>query len=99
MSDIAVPPKNPAVLARLKKRLEHYRKHHDETLPRYETTTNGINEDQKQQTALLRQRYEQANRAKKSQKKDKNKQESNLNVITVPLSFLEFFYNIGNDSN
>ncbi len=72
MSDVAAPPKGQMVLDRLKKRLEGYRNHHDEVKPRFEHTINGVNEEQKQQTNLLRQRYVES-KAKKSQKKGDKK--------------------------
>jgi mastermind-like protein len=80
MSDIALP-KNQAVLDRLRRRIENYRQHHNESIPRFEHTTNGLNEQQKNDTLLLKQRYLE-NKAKKSQK---NKEKKDGSGVTVSL--------------
>lgn len=74
MSDVA-SPKGQMVLDRLKKRLEGYRNHHEDVKPRFEQTINGVNEDQKQQTLILRQRFVES-KARKSQKKGDKKSAS-----------------------
>ena len=72
MNDISIP-KGQAV-DRLRRRLEKYRNRHDEAIPRFEHTTNGLNEQHKQETLLLKQRFLDSNKTKKSAKKsDKNK--------------------------
>jgi len=70
MSDILVPKgQDPD---RVQRRLEKYRNRHDESIPRFEHTLNGINEQQKQETLLLRQRFLEP-KAKKSNKKNDKK--------------------------
>jgi len=78
MSDLA-PPKGQVAVERLRRRLETLRKHHDECLPRFEQSADGINDGQKQDTLKLRQRYMES-RAKKSNKKSDKKQDSSSMV-------------------
>uniref|UniRef100_A0A224YCS4 Mastermind n=1 Tax=Rhipicephalus zambeziensis TaxID=60191 RepID=A0A224YCS4_9ACAR len=64
-----LPPKRQAVVDRLRRRIELYRRHHNATLPRYEQAANAVYEEQRQETLLLKQRYLES-KAKKSKKNE-----------------------------
>ncbi|XP_077558605.1 uncharacterized protein LOC144174060 [Haemaphysalis longicornis] len=66
-----LPPKRQAVVDRLRRRIELYRRHHNATLPRYEQTASAVCENQRQETLLLKQRYleSKAKKAKRSEHK------------------------------
>lgn len=66
-----ITPKRQAVVDRLRRRIELYRRHHNATLPRYEQAANAIYEDQRQETLLLKQRYleSKTKKAKKNEHK------------------------------
>ncbi|KAH7968092.1 hypothetical protein HPB52_005577 [Rhipicephalus sanguineus] len=64
-----LPPKRQAVVDRLRRRIELYRRHHNATLPRYEQAANAVYEEQRQETLLLKQRYLES-KAKKSKKSE-----------------------------
>ncbi len=64
-------PKGQAVVDRLRRRLEKYRNRHEESSPRFEHTIHGLNEQQKQETLLLRQRFLESKAKKSAKKSDK----------------------------
>lgn len=64
-----LPPKRQAVVDRLRRRIEQYRRHHNATLPRHEAAANAIYEEQHQDTLMLKQRYLES-KAKKAKKND-----------------------------
>lgn len=85
MSDILVPKGQED---RVQRRLEKYRTRHEESVPRFEHTINGINEQQKQETLLLRQRFLEP-KAKKSTKKNEKKatpQQQPADPLSTPVS-------------
>lgn len=64
------------VLDRLRRRIDNYRKRHDESVPRYDNTISSQNLQQKQETCLLKQKFIEASARKKSAKKSEKKQHS-----------------------
>ncbi|XP_077518956.1 uncharacterized protein LOC144128979 [Amblyomma americanum] len=66
-----LPPKRQAVVDRLRRRIELYRRHHNAVLPRQGQANSAVSEDQRQETLLLKQRYleSKAKKAKKSEHK------------------------------
>lgn len=64
-----LPPRRQAVVDRLRRRIELYRRHHNATLPRYEQAANAVYEEQRHETMLLKQRYLES-KAKKSKKSE-----------------------------
>lgn len=66
-----LPPKRQAVVDRLRRRIELYRRHHNVVLPRQGQASSAVSEDQRQETLLLKQRYleSKAKKAKKSEHK------------------------------
>lgn len=66
-----LPPKRQAVVDRLRRRIELYRRHHSATLPRYDDSANDVYEEQRQETLMLKQRYleSKAKKAKKNEHK------------------------------
>lgn len=79
MSDMLMP-KNQALVERLRRRFEKYRSRHDECVPRFEHTTNGLSDQHKQETFILRQRYLDSKAKKTGKKSDKsNKHHHNSN--------------------
>ncbi|XP_064481840.1 uncharacterized protein LOC135394788 isoform X1 [Ornithodoros turicata] len=74
-----LPPKRQAVVDRLRRRIELYRRHHNATLPRYEAAANAIYEEQHQDTLMLKQRYleSKTKKAKKNEHKTVKDNSSN----------------------
>ncbi|KAF8785371.1 Mastermind-like protein 3 like protein [Argiope bruennichi] len=64
-----LPPKRQTVVDRLKRRLEHYRRHQGSCEPRYDQSANGQYDIQRQETLHLKQRYLEA-KAKKTRRND-----------------------------
>uniref|UniRef100_A0A1E1X9U5 Putative mediator of rna polymerase ii transcription subunit 15 n=1 Tax=Amblyomma aureolatum TaxID=187763 RepID=A0A1E1X9U5_9ACAR len=66
-----LPPKRQAVVDRLRRRIELYRRHHNVVLPRQGQANSAVSDDQRQETLLLKQRYleSKAKKAKKSEHK------------------------------
>lgn len=54
---------------RLRRRIELYRRHHNVCIPIHENTTNGLNEQHRRETLLLRQKFLEA-KAKKAKKNE-----------------------------
>uniref|UniRef100_A0A8D8V8H0 Neurogenic protein mastermind n=1 Tax=Cacopsylla melanoneura TaxID=428564 RepID=A0A8D8V8H0_9HEMI len=67
----ALPPKRQAVVDRLRRRIESYRRHQTASEPRYNQSFNGLVERDIQETLLLKQKYleSKAKRTKKPEKK------------------------------
>lgn len=74
---------NDAVTERLKRRISSYRKHHEDCGPRFEHTVNGLNDQQKQETLALRQRFLESKSKKAAKKSDKNK-DGTSNSVSFP---------------
>ncbi|XP_023216804.1 uncharacterized protein LOC111619330 isoform X4 [Centruroides sculpturatus] len=66
MGDI-LPAKRQAIVERLQRRFEKYRRHQNACLPRYEHSISGICDQHRQEALLLRQRYIE-NKVKKSKR-------------------------------
>ncbi|XP_013790706.2 mastermind-like protein 3 [Limulus polyphemus] len=90
MGDI-LPPKRQAVVDRLRRRIELYRRKQNGSLIRYEQTSNGWNHQQRQDTIFLKQRYLET-KAKKAKKNDNKSTKDGLgtnsenarNVLSKP---------------
>ncbi|XP_076362766.1 uncharacterized protein LOC143253199 isoform X1 [Tachypleus tridentatus] len=81
MGDI-LPPKRQAVVDRLRRRIELYRRNQNGNLIRYDQTLNGWNLQQRQDTLLLKQRYLET-KAKKAKKSDSKATKDGLGVSTL----------------
>lgn len=64
MGDL-LPPKRQAVVERLGRRLEYYRRHRDSVIPRYDLAESGSLDQTRQETLLMRQRFLESKAAKK----------------------------------
>lgn len=86
MADV-LPPKKQAVVERLRRRIESYRRHQSDCIPRFDQSFNGLCEQNIQDTLALKQRFLE-NKAKRAAKKtDKKQPENSLqNVHSIPVS-------------
>lgn len=82
MGDVLLPPKKQAVVDRLRRRLESYRRRQSDCIPRFDQSFNGICEQNIQETLVLKQRFLES-KAKRAAKKTDKKQESSNTLHTV----------------
>ncbi|RZF43726.1 hypothetical protein LSTR_LSTR004239 [Laodelphax striatellus] len=81
-----LPPKRQATLDRLRRRIENYRRHQSDCIPKFDQTFNGLVEQNFQDTLVLKQRFLE-NKAKRTAKKtDKKTPENNLQGNAHPVS-------------
>ncbi|KAK9497075.1 hypothetical protein O3M35_004454 [Rhynocoris fuscipes] len=71
-----LPPKKQAVVERLRRRIESYRKHQNDCVPRFDHSFNGVIEQNVQDTLLLKRRFLE-NKAKRTVKKSEKKPNDN----------------------
>ncbi|XP_014255368.1 neurogenic protein mastermind-like [Cimex lectularius] len=81
-SDI-LPPKRQAVVERLRRRMENYRKHQNECIPRFDYSFNSVVEQNMQDTLLLKKNFLD-NKVKKGSKKSEKKDMSYQNSRPSP---------------
>ncbi|XP_039294666.1 neurogenic protein mastermind [Nilaparvata lugens] len=83
-----LPPKRQAVVDRLRRRIENYRRHSSGCVPKFDQTFNSLVEQNFQDTLVLKQRFLE-NKAKRAAKKtDKKTPENNLQSNAHPVSKL-----------
>ena len=82
MGDVLLPPKRQAVVDRLRRRIESYRRRQSDCIPRFDQSFNGICEQNIQDTLLLKQRFLES-KAKRAAKKTDKKQDSANSLHTV----------------
>lgn len=82
MGDVLLPPKRQAVVDRLRRRIESYRRRQSDCIPRFDQSFNGICEQNIQETLVLKQRFLES-KAKRAAKKTDKKQESSNTLHTV----------------
>ncbi|XP_017298153.2 neurogenic protein mastermind-like [Diaphorina citri] len=90
----ALPPKRQAVVDRLRRRIENYRRHQSDCVPRYDHSFNGLVERDIQETLLLKQKYleSKAKRSKnKPEKKLPSQLDSGLHNASLPVSNRAWF--------
>ena len=73
MGDVLLPPKRQAVVDRLRRRIESYRRRQSDFIPRFDQSFNGICEQNIQETLVLKQRFLET-KAKRAVKKTDKKQ-------------------------
>lgn len=81
-----LPPKRQAVVDRLRRRIENYRRHQNDCIPRFNQSFTGLVEQNIQDTLALKQRFleSKAKRAaKKTEKKIPENPLQNLHAVTV----------------
>ena len=90
-------PRKQAVVDRLRRRIENYRRRQTDFMPRFDQTFNGLCEQNIQETLLLKQKFLE-NKAKRTAKKQDKKQseipnniQNNLLAVSVFIFFLFFF--------
>ena len=81
MGDV-LPPKRQAVVDRLRRRIESYRRRQSECIPRFDQSFNGLCEQNIQETLVLKQRFLES-KAKRAAKKTDKKQDNSNNLHTV----------------
>uniref|UniRef100_A0A1B0DLK3 Neurogenic mastermind-like N-terminal domain-containing protein n=2 Tax=Phlebotomus papatasi TaxID=29031 RepID=A0A1B0DLK3_PHLPP len=74
-SDV-LPPKRQAVVDRLKRRIENYRRRQSDSVPRFNQTFNSVCEQQNLETSVLQKKFLES-KAKKAAKKTDKKQPDN----------------------
>lgn len=89
-------PKKQAIVDRLRRRIENYRRRQTDFMPRFDQTFNGFCEQNIQETLLLKQKFLE-NKAKRTAKKQDKKQTepgSNIqnNLLTVSFFFVYIFF-------
>lgn len=93
-----ITPKRQAVVDRLRRRIENYRKHQSDCVPRFNQAFNGIVEQNVQDTMALKQRYLE-NKSKRAAKKTEKKIPDNplqgLHAVTVSRLKDFIFYMLG----
>lgn len=81
-----ITPKRQAVFDRLRRRLESYRRHQSDCIPRYNQSFIGLTEQHNQDTQALKQRFLES-KAKRAAKKPEKKVLDNplqsLHAVTV----------------
>ncbi|KAK0091296.1 hypothetical protein PV326_003450, partial [Microctonus aethiopoides] len=75
-------PKRQAVVDRLRRRLENYRRHATDCIPRYDQSFTGAREQNSQDTLILKQRYLE-NKPKKPPKKTDKKPNESISLSNV----------------
>lgn len=80
-----LPPKRQAVVERLRRRIEGYRRHQSNCMPRFDHSFNGVVEQNLQDTLVLKQRFLE-NKPKRPVKKSEKKPAENsmTNNISLP---------------
>ncbi|KAJ9599034.1 hypothetical protein L9F63_010491 [Diploptera punctata] len=81
MGDV-LPPKRQAVVDRLRRRIESYRRRQSDCIPRFDQSFNGLCEQNIQETLVLKQRFLES-KAKRAAKKTDKKQDNSNNLHTV----------------
>ncbi|CAM1315720.1 Uncharacterised protein g6717 [Pycnogonum litorale] len=81
MGDL-LPPKRQAVVERLGRRIEYYRRHMNDMIPRYEQAENGMYDQTKRETLMMKQRFLES-KAKKANKKSDNRNTSKSVIATT----------------
>lgn len=84
-----LPPKKQAVVDRLRRRIESYRRHQTDCIPRFDHTFNGVVEQNLQDTLLLKQRFiESKSKSRGLKKSEKKPPENPINVSEVVIQTL-----------
>lgn len=82
-----VTPKKQVVVDRLKKRMDGYRRHQIDCIPRYHQSFNGVCEQNIQDTLVLKQRFLESKAKRQAKKADKKPNEpvglSNVHVVSL----------------
>lgn len=80
-----LPPKRQAVVERLRRRIEGYRRHQNNCMPRFDHSFNGVVEQNLQDTLLLKQRFLENKPKRPVKKSEKKPAESSIqNNISLP---------------
>jgi mastermind-like protein len=83
-----LPPKRQAVVDRLRRRIESYRRHQNDCIPRFDQSFNGAVEQNIQDTLVLKQRFLESKAKRAAKKSDKKPSDSSVqsNVHSLPVS-------------
>lgn len=92
-----IPTKRQAVVDRLKRRIENYRRHQTDCEPKFKKTFSGVCEQQNIETTLLQKRFLESKAAKRAAKKTDKKPDTTLagnlqsSVLVVSTIFVTIF--------
>lgn len=89
MGDV-LPPKKQAVVDRLRRRIETYRRRQVDYMPRFDQCFNGFREQNCQETLILKQKFLE-NKTKRTAKKQDKKQPEPVNNIQNNLLAVSLF--------
>ncbi|XP_018406500.1 PREDICTED: neurogenic protein mastermind-like [Cyphomyrmex costatus] len=79
-------PKRQAIVDRLRRRLESYRRRQNDCIPRFDQSFNGLCEQNIQDTLMLKQRFLES-KAKRQAKKTDKKQNDPIGLSNVHMNF------------
>ncbi|KAG5317314.1 MAM protein, partial [Pseudoatta argentina] len=79
-------PKRQAIVDRLRRRLENYRRRQNDCIPRFDQSFNGLCEQNIQDTLVLKQRFLES-KAKRQAKKTDKKQNDPISLSNVHMNF------------
>lgn len=82
MGDV-LPPKRQAVVDRLRRRIESYRRRQSDCIPRFDQSFNGICEQNIQETLVLKQRFLESKAKRAAKKTDKKDSASSLHTVST----------------
>lgn len=85
-----VPPKRQAVVDRLRRRLENYRRRHNDCIPRFDQTFSGVCEQQNLETSVLQKRFLES-KAKRAQKKGGERKQHDLPAMAANVHVVSDF--------
>ncbi|CAG5077082.1 Similar to mam: Neurogenic protein mastermind (Drosophila melanogaster) [Cotesia congregata] len=85
-----LPSKKQSVVDRLKRRMDGYRKHQTECIPRFHQCFNGVCEQHNQDMQVLKQKIQESNKSKQRQAKTKADKKPNEAVGLSSIHVCEF---------
>ena len=92
----ALTPKRQAVVDRLRRRIENYRRRQTDCIPRFDQSFTGQCEQNIQDTLVLKQRFLESKAKRQAKKSDKKQNEpvglSSIHVVSHQLSYLTYQY-------
>lgn len=93
MGEVLITPKRQAVVDRLRRRIESYRRRQTDCIPRFDQSFNGLCEQNIQDTLMLKQRFLESKAKRQAKKTDKKQNDpvglSNVHVVSR-VSFLPY---------
>ncbi|XP_032678606.1 neurogenic protein mastermind-like isoform X7 [Odontomachus brunneus] len=90
MGEVLITPKRQAVVDRLRRRIESYRRRQTDCIPRFDQSFNGLCEQNIQDTLMLKQRFLESKAKRQAKKTDKKQNDPvGLSNVHVQQKFLK----------